>query len=307
MNEQHRTDHEKRPGLRCNERFEVDRLRTDHGDQRERRQDTGPRPADAADPRPAVEDHFDADEQADHEQARSWPRLGDHQAEEERDSAVEQAPAPAGEVQGHRRDDPEDPGSISNLSRLFGGTGSNRYEYLQNAPVNISGGSGTDTVVINGTAIADTFIITEKFVAGGGRVTYFKGIEKLEVKLSEDPDVGNDRLLKFLKELEIRDRLAGMTESQILSHFEKSLLDGSNQALLDAILNAPPGFEMLSPKLLKKLKRIRGKHYYPEVVAQLESMQEMNAIIVKMFTIVRAELDKLRRKYLPIYIVEKSA
>jgi hypothetical protein len=42
-------------------------------------------------------------------------------------------------------------------------------------------------------------------------------------------------------------------------------------------------------------------------VAQLESMQEMNAIIVKMFTIVRAELDKLRRKYLPIYIVEKSA
>jgi len=132
-------------------------------------------------------------------------------------------------------------------------------------------------------------------------------IERLEAKLSEDPDAGNDRLLKFLKELEIRDRLAGMTESQILSHFEKSLLDGSNQALLDAILNAPPGFEMLSPKLLKKLKRVRGKHYYPEVVAQLESMQEMNAIIVKMFTIVRAELDKLRRKYLPIYIVEKSA
>lgn len=132
-------------------------------------------------------------------------------------------------------------------------------------------------------------------------------IERLEAKLSEDPDAGNDRLLKFLKEREIRDRLAGMTESQILSHFEKSLLDGSNQALLDAILNAPPGFEMLSPKLLKKLKQIRGKHYYPEVVAQLESMQEMNAIIVKMFTIVRAELDKLRRKYLPIYIVEKSA
>ena len=132
-------------------------------------------------------------------------------------------------------------------------------------------------------------------------------IEKLEAKLSEDPDVGNDRLLKFLKELEIRDRLAGMTESQILSHFEKSLLDGSNLALLDAILNAPAGFEMLSPKLLKNLKRVRGKHYYPEVVAQLESLQEMNAIIVKMFTIVRAELDKLRRKYLPIYIVEKSA
>jgi hypothetical protein len=64
---------------------------------------------------------------------------------------------------------------------------------------------------------------------------------------------------------------------------------------------------MLSPKLLKKLKRVRGKHYYPEVVAQLESMQNMSAIIDKMFNIVRAELDKIRKKYLPIYIVEKSA
>ncbi|MGD2098210.1 MAG: hypothetical protein PVG35_11545 [Desulfobacterales bacterium] len=132
-------------------------------------------------------------------------------------------------------------------------------------------------------------------------------IEHLEAKLSEDPKADDDRLLKFLKEREIRDRLAGMTESQILSHFEKSLLEGSNQLLLDAILNAPPGFEMLSPKLLKKLKRVRGKHYYPEVVAQLEAMQQMNAIVFKMFTLVRAELDKLRKKYLPIYIVEKSA
>ncbi len=132
-------------------------------------------------------------------------------------------------------------------------------------------------------------------------------IERLEAKLSEDPQANGDHLLRFLKEREIRDRLAGMTESQILSHFEKSLMEGSNQLLLDAILNAPPGFEMLSPKLLKKLKRVRGKHYYPEVVAQLEAMQNMNAIIVKMFTIVRSELDKIRKKYLPIYIVEKSA
>jgi hypothetical protein len=132
-------------------------------------------------------------------------------------------------------------------------------------------------------------------------------IERLEAKLSEDPQANGDRLLRFLKEREVRDRLAGMTESQILSHFEKSLMEGSNQLLLDAILNAPPGFEMLSPELLQKLKRVRGKHYYPEVVAQLESMQNMSAIIDKMFTIVRAELDKIRKKYLPIYIVEKSA
>lgn len=132
-------------------------------------------------------------------------------------------------------------------------------------------------------------------------------INKLEAKLSEDPGEAGNRLLKFLKEREIRDRLSGMTESQILSHFEKSLLDGSNQALLDAILNAPAGFEMISKEMLKKLKRVRGKHLYPEIMAQLEAMQEMNAIIAKMFTLVRAELDKLRKKYLPIYIVEKSA
>jgi hypothetical protein len=122
-------------------------------------------------------------------------------------------------------------------------------------------------------------------------------INKLEAKLSEDPGERGDRLLKFMKEREIRDRLAGMTESQILSHFEKSLMDGSNQALLDAILK----------EMQKKLRRVRGKHLYPEIVAQLEAMQEMNTFIVKMFTIVRAELDKLRRKYLPIHIVKKSA
>jgi hypothetical protein len=72
-------------------------------------------------------------------------------------------------------------------------------------------------------------------------------------------------------------------------------------------LNTPPGFEILPEKILKKLRRVRGKKYYPEIVAQLEAMQNLNSIIVKMFTLVRAELDKLRRKYLPIYVVKKTA
>ncbi len=78
-------------------------------------------------------------------------------------------------------EDPDDPGSITNLARLFGGEGSNRYQYLQNAPVNIFGGPGIDTVVINGTAIGDTFIITDKFVAGAGRIVPYTGIERLVV------------------------------------------------------------------------------------------------------------------------------
>ncbi len=132
-------------------------------------------------------------------------------------------------------------------------------------------------------------------------------IKELEAKLCEEPAKGDDRLLKFLQEREIRDRLSAMPPSQILSHFENSLLDGSNPLLLDAILNTPPGFEILPEKILKKLRRVRGKRHYPEIVAQLEAMQELNSIVVKMFALVRAELDKLRRKYLPIYVVEKTA
>ena len=131
-------------------------------------------------------------------------------------------------------------------------------------------------------------------------------INELETKLSAAPPEVEDRLLKFLREKEVRDRLGAMSASQILSHFENSLLDGSNSLLLDAILNTPPGFEILPEKILKKLRRVRGKKYYPEIVAQLEAMQELDSILVKMFTFVRAELDALRRKYLPIYVVKKT-
>ncbi|MGI9571049.1 MAG: hypothetical protein ACR2PH_15245, partial [Desulfobulbia bacterium] len=77
--------------------------------------------------------------------------------------------------------------------------------------------------------------------------------------------------------------------------------------LLDAILNTPSGFEILPEKILRKLRRVRGKKYYPEIVAQLEAMQDLNGIVLKIFSLVRAELDKLRRKYLPIYVVKKTA
>ena len=132
-------------------------------------------------------------------------------------------------------------------------------------------------------------------------------INELETKLSAAPPEAEDRLLKFLREKEVRDRLAKMSASQILSHFENSLLDGSNSLLLDAILNTPPGFEILPEKILQKLRRVRGKKYYPEIVAQLEALQSLDSILVKMFSLVRAELDALRRKYLPIYIVKKTA
>src|SRR5262249_15950346 len=79
------------------------------------------------------------------------------------------------------RENPNRPDAITNLTRLFGGSGSNRYEYLQNAPVEINGGSGFDTIVIDGTPLADTFVITSTYVAGAGRIVNFRNIESIEV------------------------------------------------------------------------------------------------------------------------------
>jgi len=74
--------------------------------------------------------------------------------------------------------DADDP---DNLSTLFGGSGTDRYQYLQNAPVEINGGLGNDTLIINGTAIGDVFVVTDKSVAGAGRIVYYTGIERLEI------------------------------------------------------------------------------------------------------------------------------
>ena len=92
-------------------------------------------------------------------------------------------------------------------------------------------------------------------------------INELESKLSEVPASGDDRILKFLQEREIRDRLATMTPSQILSHFENSLLDGSNPLLLDAILNTPPGFEVLPVAVV----RLHRKAAFPDEIARVLS------------------------------------
>lgn len=85
-------------------------------------------------------------------------------------------------------ENPDDRNEITNLINLFGSGGSNRYSYLQNAPVFINGGDGIDTVVINGTPIGDTFVVTDSYVAGAGRVNYFTNIEKLELNTGGGQD-----------------------------------------------------------------------------------------------------------------------
>ncbi|MCA9199021.1 MAG: calcium-binding protein, partial [Planctomycetales bacterium] len=77
---------------------------------------------------------------------------------------------------------------VKNLTSITGGDGADRYEYLQNALVNIDGGAGNDTVVINGTPIGDVMVVTESLAIAGGRLVYFDNIERLEINASGGDD-----------------------------------------------------------------------------------------------------------------------
>ena len=116
----------------------------------------------------------------------------------------------------------------------------------------------------------------------------------------------DDPIIKFLQEKEIRDRLVGMTERQIRSHFGESLFDGSNPLLIDAILNAPPGFELLAEEDLKRLRAVRAKTKAPRITTETEFINQFNSSILHMFGLVKKELDALRKKELPAALVGKK-
>ena len=140
------------------------------------------------------------------------------------------------------------------------------------------------------------------------KMTYTALDEELEAKLLTVSVPGKDEnsLLKFLREREIRDKLYGMTEAQIKSHFGESLFDGSNLLLLDAILNSPPGFELFPESTLKKLRWVRAIKLNPEVASELEMVREMNSVGKKMLALVKDELDSSRIKELPGSFTKKN-
>src|SRR6185312_7879564 len=94
------------------------------------------------------------------------------------DSFLVQAFALAGSQEDHRA-----------LTDLSGGAGADLIQYAVNAPVNINGGDGFDTVVVIGTEFNDDFVITTNGVFGAGLNVNFVNIESLEV----DGGPGNDR------------------------------------------------------------------------------------------------------------------
>jgi len=124
-------------------------------------------------------------------------------------------------------------------------------------------------------------------------------IEDLETKLTDETGAEDESVLKFLREREVRDRLYAMPADQILSHFGPTLFDGSNRLVLEAILNAPTGFEMLPADTLKKLREVRTQILKPEITAELETTRRLNTLIDQIFWLVKKELDRKRRQELP--------
>ena len=135
---------------------------------------------------------------------------------------------------------------------------------------------------------------------------YSAMIEKIEIKLEDGAEAEDGSILKFLQHREIRDRLVTMTEAQILSHFGDSLFDGSNELVLDAILNAPPGFEILSEDILSNLRIIKAKKIHPDITDKIDAVQELKSKTMQIFTLIKAELDDLRIKELPESIARKA-
>ena len=79
------------------------------------------------------------------------------------------------------KQNPDQPDEVTNLVTLFGGEGSNRYTYVQDAPVVINGGSGYNTIIVEGTPLDDTFIVTDTYIAGAGRLVTFTHIQSIEI------------------------------------------------------------------------------------------------------------------------------
>ncbi len=71
---------------------------------------------------------------------------------------------------------------------LSGDAGADLIEYAVNAPVNINGGDGLDTVIVIGTEFGDDFVVTKDGVFGAGLNVNFINIEFLEVDAAEGDD-----------------------------------------------------------------------------------------------------------------------
>src|SRR5262249_54449160 len=78
--------------------------------------------------------------------------------------------------------------STSGKTILNAGAGDDQIQYNANAPVSIDGGQGYDKVVVIGTELADSFVVTNKGIFGAGLNVTYDNVESVEVDGLE----GND-------------------------------------------------------------------------------------------------------------------
>ena len=71
---------------------------------------------------------------------------------------------------------------------VSGDAGADLIQYAVNAPVNIDGGDGFDTVIVIGTEFNDDFVVTENGVFGAGLNILFTRVESVEVDGAEGDD-----------------------------------------------------------------------------------------------------------------------
>ena len=69
-----------------------------------------------------------------------------------------------------------------------GGTGNDTIEYNINAPLDIEGGTGFNTLVLLGTEGADTFVVTQDGVFGGGLNVSYSNIQAVTIDTLEGDD-----------------------------------------------------------------------------------------------------------------------
>ena len=131
------------------------------------------------------------------------------------------------------------------------------------------------------------------------RSNYADLIEAPAVKAKEIPVKEEITLLQFFREKEVRDRLVGMSEAQIISLFGESLFDGSNPLLVNAILNAPEGFEPLSRETIRKIRQTDAGKIGEQMAGHIEKAPGLEFTVGDVFHLVKQELDNLRRKELP--------
>ena len=84
------------------------------------------------------------------------------------------------------RVNPNDPRAP--FTNINGGQGADFISYTVNAPVNIEGGNGFDTITLVGTEFGDEFVVTDSGILGGGLFVRYGSVERVIIDALE----GND-------------------------------------------------------------------------------------------------------------------